>query len=100
MRLVGQLDWPLVRCFRPDSDIHVLININPEARFSLVDLVSVKIFLEERLGRETDVDVAAAIGDLRLAPSSRLAVGWRQTNDRSQQTTTAARASFECIWRN
>jgi hypothetical protein len=40
---------------RPDSDIDVLIDVDPEARFSLVDLVSVKNFLEERLGREVDV---------------------------------------------
>jgi predicted nucleotidyltransferase len=40
---------------RPDSDIDVLIDIDPAARFSLVDLVSVKNFLEERLGREVDV---------------------------------------------
>jgi hypothetical protein len=40
---------------RPDSDVDVLIDIAPAARFSLVDLVSVKKFLEERLGREVDV---------------------------------------------
>jgi uncharacterized protein len=33
----------------------VRIDLDPEARFSLVDLVSVKNFLEERLGREVDV---------------------------------------------
>ena len=40
---------------RRDSDIDVLIDIDPEARFSLVDLVSVKNLLEERLGRQVDV---------------------------------------------
>jgi uncharacterized protein len=40
---------------RADSDIDVLIDVVPEARFSLVDLVSVKDFLEERLGRKVDV---------------------------------------------
>jgi putative addiction module CopG family antidote len=40
---------------RADSDIDVLIDVAPEARFSLVDLVSVKDFLEERLGRKVDV---------------------------------------------
>jgi putative addiction module CopG family antidote len=40
---------------RPGSDVDVLIDIDPAARFSLVDLVSVKNFLEERLGREVDV---------------------------------------------
>jgi uncharacterized protein len=40
---------------RPDSDIDVLIDVAPDARFSLIDLVSVKDFLEERLGRKVDV---------------------------------------------
>lgn len=40
---------------RPDSDVDVLIDIAPDARFSLVDLVSVKNFLEDRLGRTVDV---------------------------------------------
>ena len=40
---------------RPDSDIDVLIDITPNVRFSLVDLVSVKDFLEDRLGRKVDV---------------------------------------------
>lgn len=38
-----------------DSDIDVLIDITPDAEFSLVDLVAVKDFLEERLGRKIDV---------------------------------------------
>jgi len=40
---------------RADSDIDVLIEVAPDARFSLIDLVSVKDFLEERLGRKVDV---------------------------------------------
>jgi predicted nucleotidyltransferase len=40
---------------RPDSDVDVLIDIEPDVRFSLVDLVSVKDFLEDRLGRTVDV---------------------------------------------
>jgi putative addiction module CopG family antidote len=40
---------------RTDSDIDVLIDVAPDARFSLIDLVSVKDFLEERLGRKVDV---------------------------------------------
>lgn len=40
---------------RPDSDVDVLIDIAPHVRFSLVDLVSVKDFLEDRLGRKVDV---------------------------------------------
>jgi putative addiction module CopG family antidote len=40
---------------RPDSDIDVLVDVAPDARFSLIDLVSVKDFLEDRLGRKVDV---------------------------------------------
>ena len=34
---------------------YVLIDVAPDARFSLIDLVSVKDFLEDRLGRRVDV---------------------------------------------
>ena len=40
---------------RPDSDVDVLVDIAPNIRFSLVDLVAVKNFLEDRLGRRVDV---------------------------------------------
>jgi hypothetical protein len=40
---------------RSDSDIDVLIDVAPDVKFSLIDLVSVKHFLEDRLGREVDV---------------------------------------------
>jgi uncharacterized protein len=40
---------------RPDSDVDVLIDIAPDMRFSLLDLVGVKDFLEDRLGRSVDV---------------------------------------------
>jgi len=39
----------------PDSDVDLLIDVAPEARFSLVDLVALKDYLEERLGRPVDV---------------------------------------------
>ncbi len=38
-----------------DSDIDVLIDLVSEKHVSLVDLVGIKIFLEERLGRTVDV---------------------------------------------
>jgi predicted nucleotidyltransferase len=40
---------------RPDSDIDVLIDVAPHAQFSLIDLVAVKDFLEDQLGRRVDV---------------------------------------------
>lgn len=39
----------------PDSDVDVLIDIAPAVNFSLIDLVSVKDFLEDRLGCRVDV---------------------------------------------
>lgn len=40
---------------RPDSDVDLLVDVAPDMRFSLVDLVSVKDFLEDKLGRTVDV---------------------------------------------
>jgi predicted nucleotidyltransferase len=40
---------------RPDSDIDVLVDVAPDAQFSLIDLVIVKDFLEDKLGRRVDV---------------------------------------------
>jgi uncharacterized protein len=38
-----------------DSDVDVLVDVAADAPFSLVDLVSVKDFLEDKLGRKVDV---------------------------------------------
>jgi predicted nucleotidyltransferase len=40
---------------RPDSDRDPLVDIEPDARFSLIDLVALKDFLEDRLDRKVDV---------------------------------------------
>ncbi len=40
---------------RPDSDIDVLVDVASDARFSLIDLVAVKDFLEDQLGRRVDI---------------------------------------------
>lgn len=39
----------------PDSDIDILVDIDPASHFSLVDLVAAKDFLEAHLGREVDL---------------------------------------------
>jgi uncharacterized protein len=44
-----------------DSDVDVLIDIEPDARFSLIDLVSLKNFLEDRLHRKVDVVTKAGL---------------------------------------
>jgi len=40
---------------RTESDIDVLVDVEPDARFSLIDLVALKDFLEDRLNRKVDV---------------------------------------------
>jgi hypothetical protein len=40
---------------RTDSDIDVLVDVEPDVRFSLIDLVALKDFLEDRLNRKVDV---------------------------------------------
>ncbi|MET7245044.1 nucleotidyltransferase family protein [Methylobacterium sp. EM32] len=40
---------------RPDSDLDLFIDDDPESRFNGLDLVGIKLFLEERLGTEVDV---------------------------------------------
>ena len=46
---------------RPDSDIDVLVDIEPDARFSLIDLVALKDFLEDRLDHKVDVVTKAGL---------------------------------------
>jgi predicted nucleotidyltransferase len=38
-----------------DSDLDLFLEYDPASRFSLVDLVGIKLFLEETLGIEADV---------------------------------------------
>jgi len=39
----------------PESDLDLFIDYDPDSRFSLIDLVGIKLLLEERLGVEADV---------------------------------------------
>src|SRR5512137_84011 len=41
--------------FRPDSDLDLLATYAPEARWSLLDRVRMKLELESMLGREVDL---------------------------------------------
>jgi predicted nucleotidyltransferase len=40
---------------RGDSEVDILVDVSPDTQFSLTDLVSVKDFLEQRLGQKVDV---------------------------------------------
>jgi len=46
---------------RPDSDIDVLVDVEPNTQFSLIDLVALKDFLEDRLDRKVDVVTKAGL---------------------------------------
>ncbi len=52
LALFGSLARDLARA---DSDIDILVDIDPKAHVSLVDLIAVRNFLAKRLGREVDV---------------------------------------------
>jgi len=54
---------------RPDSDIDVVVDIEPERRFSLIDLASLRVLLCDLFDRETDVVVRE---DLRPAFRDRI----------------------------
>jgi predicted nucleotidyltransferase len=40
---------------RPGSDLDIFIDYDPARRFSLLDLVGIKQFLEERMAAEVDI---------------------------------------------
>jgi predicted nucleotidyltransferase len=40
---------------RPDSDLDLFVDYDPEAKFSLVDLLDIKFYLEDRLGVPVDI---------------------------------------------
>ena len=47
--------------FRPDSDVDVLVEFEPDAHWSLFDLVSMQNELEKLIGREVDLVERAAV---------------------------------------
>jgi predicted nucleotidyltransferase len=40
---------------RPDSDLDLFVDYDPRKNFSLVDLVDIKLYLEDRLGVPVDI---------------------------------------------
>lgn len=47
--------------FRPDSDVAVLVTFEPDAEWSLLDVVTMKQELESLLGRRVDLVEEAAL---------------------------------------
>jgi predicted nucleotidyltransferase len=46
---------------RPDSDLDVLIEVDPDARFSLLNLSGVGLLVEEATGLKTQVSMRRAL---------------------------------------
>jgi predicted nucleotidyltransferase len=59
---------------RPDSDLDVFVDVRPGAKFSLLDLIGVKHFLEDELGREVDLTTRGGLHPLLKAEIEREAV--------------------------
>ncbi len=55
---------------RPDSDVDVLIDVEPDRKFSLLNLAGVHLRLEALLGREVDI---VSRGGLRPRVAERIA---------------------------
>jgi predicted nucleotidyltransferase len=51
---------------RPDSDLDVLIEIDPKLQFSLLDLAGVHLMIEDRIGIPTQVTLRRSL-DARVA---------------------------------
>ncbi len=47
--------------FRPDSDLDLLVEFEPDASYSLFDLVALQDELKDLLGREVDLVEASAL---------------------------------------
>ena len=54
---------------RPESDVDVLVDVEPGRKFSLVDLSGVRLLLSDALGRDSDVMIRE---DLRPELRTRL----------------------------
>jgi len=54
---------------RPDSDVDVLVDVDPTASFDLLDLVGVKNLLTDRLGHPVDVVERGGLNKPRIRDS-------------------------------
>ena len=59
---------------RPGSDLDVFIDYDPASRFSLIDLVGIKQYLEETLAVEVDVTTRDSLHPMLKADIERSAV--------------------------
>jgi predicted nucleotidyltransferase len=58
---------------RPDSDLDLFIDYDPAQRFSLLDLVGIKQFLEEQISAEIDITTRDSLHPMLKADIERSA---------------------------
>ncbi|PDQ20655.1 DNA polymerase III subunit beta [Mesorhizobium sanjuanii] len=58
----------------PDSDLDLFIDYDPSRRFSLIDLVGIKQFLEEKMSTEIDITTRDSLNPMLKADIERSAV--------------------------
>lgn len=59
---------------RSDSDLDLFIDYDPARRFSLIDLVGIKQFLEEKMSTEIDITTRDSLHPMLKADIERSAV--------------------------
>ncbi|RWO25221.1 MAG: DNA polymerase III subunit beta [Mesorhizobium sp.] len=59
---------------QPDSDLDLFIDYDPARRFSLIDLVGIKQFLEEKMSTEIDITTPDGLHPMLKAEIERSAV--------------------------
>ncbi len=59
---------------RLDSDVDLFIDYDPAQRFSLIDLVGIKQFLEEKMSTEVDITTRDSLHPMLKADIERSAV--------------------------
>jgi predicted nucleotidyltransferase len=59
---------------KPDSDLDLFVDYDPESRFSLLDLAGIKVYLEDELGIETDVTTRGGLHPMLKEKIERSAV--------------------------
>jgi len=59
---------------RSDSDLDLFIDYDPARRFSLIDLVGIKQFLEEKISAEVDITTRDSLHPMLKADIERSAV--------------------------
>jgi predicted nucleotidyltransferase len=73
--------------FRPDSDVDVLVEFEPETRVTLLDLAAIQRQLGHLLGRSVDLGTPGSLSPfIRDHVLETARVIFEQTNDRAEQT--------------